>query len=176
MSEETKVVVPDLAPVDITRNDVTVKFVSADIKRGPNAGSKYLQLDPSLTFPQMVAYIGEKDAQAILTARVNVLSQRWTQEAMTNADETPKPFDVIEFTKYATEFSARGLTSAQLDEAIKAVTEELSNLVLDIEFNLKSKEERMAIAGEKIARIKALEADKASRKRKGKEEEDKTPE
>ena len=48
MSEETKSTVPALPTLEVTRNEVTVKYVSATKKRGATPGELFYQADPAL--------------------------------------------------------------------------------------------------------------------------------
>lgn len=168
MSEqETKT---PLETLSISRNNTSVSFVSAEKKRGDKAGEQYYAVDSGLTFDQLVEYIGKEDAKNMLVARVNILAQKWMNEASTNEAGEPQPFDVEEFKKYATEFSARGLTSQELVDEITRVTNELVAMSLDPEFIVLDKEERLAKAKVKADRIKELQAAIAKRKRKKEDE------
>lgn len=172
MSEETKTQEPILPVVSVERNGVTVTFSEGTKKRGTNPGEPFYAYPVSLTLAEIVKHFGEEESKGILIARGNIYAQKWLAEATSNEDGTPKPLDVEEFKKYATEFSARGLTSAQLTEEISARTDELQALVMDLEFNLKTKEERLEVIKPMIERINGLKSAVAARKRK-KEDEDK---
>lgn len=159
-----------LETLSIARNNTTVAFVSAEKKRGDKAGEQYYAIDPALSFDQLCEYIGKDDAKNMLVARVNILAQKWMNEASTKEDGTPQPFDVEEFKKYATEFSARGLTSQELLDEITRVTNELVAMSIDPEFLVLDKDERLAKAKVKADRIKELQSAVEKRKRKKEDE------
>jgi len=168
MSEqETK---QPLETLNINRNDTVVSFVSAEKKRGDNAGELYYAIDSTLSFDTLIKYIGVEDAKNMLLARVNILAQKWMSEASTNEAGEKQDFNKDEFVKYATEFSARGLTSQELVDEITRVTNELVAMSLDPEFIVLDKEERLAKAKVKADRIKELQAAVAKRKRKKEDE------
>lgn len=155
-----------LDTLSITRNSTSVNFVSAEKKRGDKAGELYYAVDNSLSFKQLVDYIGEEDAKNMLFARVNILAQKWMQEASTDEAGNSKPFDVEEFKKYAQDFSARGLTTAQLQEEISRVTTEITTLATDVNFLAQGPEHMREVMTAKANRIKELQAAVAARKRK----------
>jgi len=167
MSEETKSNVPALPTLEVTRNEVTVKYVSATKKRGATPGELFYQADQTLTLPQVIKHIGEDSVLSMLMSRWNLYSQRWMAEASLTEDEKPKPFDAEEFIKYATDFSARGMTVASLNEEISKLTDSLTDFISSIEFlTLATADERKAAVSPKIARIQELKAAVAARKAK----------
>lgn len=163
MSEEIKT----LPEITVERNGVTVTFVTATKKRGNNPGELFYAYPQTIDLQKLIQHFGEEETKGILLARGNLYAQRWMQEASLNEDETPKPFDAEEFKKYATEFSARGLTAAGLAEEISKRTDELNEYVMSEEFlSLATTEERKAALAPKVEKIKSLKAALAARKRK----------
>lgn len=159
--------------LSIVRNEVSVDFVPTAYKRGKKAeaGEMYLTVPQNITFDELVKYVGQDDARGILLARVNLLAQGWYESATTRMEgenEVSKPFDTAEFTKYATEFSARGLSKDEILEAIKSGTDELLALLINTSL---SAEDKQVKATALTKRIQGLNSDLASRKKEKKTEE-----
>ncbi len=167
MSEENKTNTPALPPLEVTRNEVTIKYVSATKKRGASPGELFYTPDPALTLDKVIKHIGEDSVLSMLMSRWNLYSQRWMAEASLTETEQPKPFDADEFIKYATDFSARGMTVAALNEEIGKLTDALTDYITSIEFlTLASADDRKAAVSPKINRIQELKAAVAARKAK----------
>jgi len=171
MSEETKQTVPALPTLEVTRNEVTVKYVSATKKRGATPGELYYTPDPAIKLTDVIKHIGEDSVLSMLVSRWNLYSQRWMAEASLTEDEKPKPFDSAEFLKYAQDFSARGMTIASLNEEIAKLSEAFTEYVSSVEFLSISdadpevaKSLRKAAIQPRIDRIKELKAAVAARK------------
>ncbi len=158
----------ELKQVSVTRNESSVNFNPTAYQRGDKAkaGAMFLAIDDKLTTQELIKFVGEDETKSILYARVNLLSQRWTEAASTGSNEkgedVPKDFDEAEFIKYASEFSARGLSKDELQAAIKAGTDELHSVLMDTTVAYADKEQRII---QLANRIKGLNADLAGRKR-----------
>jgi uncharacterized small protein (DUF1192 family) len=164
MSEENKNKVV-LETLTVTRNEVGVKYVSSEKKRGASAGEVTYAPDPTLSLDTAVKHIGADDVLSMIMSRWNLQAQRWFAEASLDEAGNPKPFDVTEFIKYAEGFSARGLTIAALNEEIAKLSEAFTDYVSSVEFlSIVDVEERKAAITPKINRIKELKLAVAARK------------
>jgi DNA-binding protein len=161
--------------VTIVRNETPFDYIPTLYKRGVKAekGEMFLAPDPMVPLSVIVAHIGEDDVKKLVLARLNQFAQGWTESASTTVDadgnEIPKPFDVAEFTKYATEMSARGLSRAEIQEAFRLGTEELQQILFATDLTMEQKTQKaQAIA----QRLNALQLELAARKRSKKDEEE----
>lgn len=154
--------------VAVTRN-ITVSFVPTAFKRGKKAeaGEMYLAIEPSISLDDLIKYITPDDARSILLARANLMSQGWYESATTAADgETPKPFDEAEFVKYASEFSARGMSKDEIEDAIKAAWEALHALLINVNIAPEEKQSQALLLSEKVRNLNVA---KDARKKKKEE-------
>lgn len=179
MSETAEQVNPDVIPAEVivTRPGGSVKYVPTAFKRGDNAkkGLMYLAIAAGTTFAEKIAHIGEKDADAMLTRTLNLFAQNWHKSATTgvgpDGKDVRKPFDLAEFVGYATDLSARGMSKAELVEAIAAGWDELQAVLRDTAMAPADKMPLLEKLGE---RMKMLNNDLASRGKKD-DDSDETP-
>lgn len=106
--------------IDTVRNDTTLTFTQGELLRGKNKGQ--LVMTPPKFTPEnrttIYAWIGEKELDNIVWARLRNLSNGWTD----SAEDTEGTFQADAFKTYAESFSARGETmdelEAQIDELL----------------------------------------------------------
>jgi hypothetical protein len=157
---------PSVIPV--SRNNVITNFVPTAYKRGKKAeeGLTYYAIDQAISLEDLIKYYGQDEAKNELLARCNLRSQGWYESATTSIDEAgneiAKPFDEQEFTKYASEFSARGLSKDDIQEAIKSCWEDLHALLLDPSVSPEDKNSKAMALSE---RVKSLNMALAAKKR-----------
>lgn len=156
----------------VTRNEVEAEFVPAEVKRGDNAGWKFLELpvteDNFLT--QIVPWASVKNLVQIVKTALRQKAMGWSEQAEEEAKN--KDTGVIDdakyvevFSKLASSFSARGEPTKVLLERIMDLLAEMSNLDLATPEGMKRAQE---IANE----VKDLQLDIQLKKRKTKEDEE----
>ena len=156
------------AEIVISRAGGSVRYVPTAFKRGAKAkqGKMYPAIDPNTTNEELVNHIGWEDVRNMLFRGLNLFAQNYYDSATTGLNEKgdpiPKAFDLEEFTKYATELSARGLSKDDLNEAISAGCDAIRQVVLDVNIEPAAKMEKLKALTE---RLKNLNLDLASRKR-----------
>lgn len=156
-----------LPTLEVSRNNTTVKYISATKKRGATPGEVFYAPDPAITLDAAIEHIGADDVLSMIMSRWNLQAQRWMAEASLDEAGVAKPFDAAEFVGYAQGFSARGMTIGTLNEEIGKLTDALTDYISSIEFlSLATKEERGAAVAPKVNRIKELKAAVAARKNK----------
>lgn len=169
--ETPTVVKPE--PFEVVRQgrpDAKITVVAQDFLRGAKKEAGEFFLAPEVTLEnidQIVDYCGQEFKVALYKSRLNVLFQRYMAEASSDSEGNPKPFDKEEFVKYASELSARGLTSDQIDDEIKRLT----NLIIAKLPTFTDKVAATEFALSTTMKINQLTLDKASRKRKRQEPE-----
>lgn len=164
------------AEILVTRPGGSLRYVPTAFKRGEmaKAGLVYPAPDPVATFKDKVAFLGEDEADIIITRVLNLNAQNYFVNACTGVDDKGedvpfgKAFDTEAWTKNATELSSRGMTKNDLIDAIAAGVDELNKLLLDPAISMDDKRPKLeAIA----ARLKSMNQDLASRKPEPKTEE-----
>lgn len=137
--EAPKKFVPEFAPVSVKRGkegeEVEFQFVPSQVKKGDNKGSEYLgptEIKED-NLDTLIAWMGRKIAAAKLGAFIRQMSQGWFKAAVEEStDEKTKQVDkdkVYEwFTKFASEFSARGESIPALKLEIEELIEEMTSL------------------------------------------------
>jgi hypothetical protein len=158
--------------VKVNRNSVDVSFVPTPYKRGKKAeaGDLYLAVDAAISFEDLVKYWGQEEAHKELLSRTNLRAQGWFETASTAVDaegnEVDKPFDEAEFSKYATEFSARGMSRDDMEALRVTITDELLSLATNTNLDAGTKQEKALAL---LTRMQGIDRALAARKRKKEE-------
>ena len=167
----TKQALPTLI---VERNSTSVSLVSSEKKRGKEPGTVVYAFEaPSASsdaqkeqLEKFIQFFGVEQSLFTLIAKGNIQLQKYMAEASTTEDGQDKPFDEQEFLTYVRDWSARGLTTAQLQEEIARVTTEITTLATDANFLAQGPEHMREVMTAKANRIKELQGAVAARKRK----------
>lgn len=163
MSTETPVT------ITVTRNETTWDFVKAEKSRGKDKGATvYVPVQPrwddDADVQRFLNWNGLKTTLENEFAKLRQIAMGWTRSATANGE-----FIVDAFTKYASEFSARGESIKELQEQIEDLMVEVTKLY---ESGLDPVELGKQITG-KFAEIKKLrEVIEAKRRDKEEDESD----
>lgn len=150
----------------VVRNDIEAEFKSTEVKRGKEAGWKFLELDVNGNnlISTIIPWIGVDAAVQIVKAALRQRAMGWSAEAeeeskdkTTGAVDETKYIDV--FSEMAKSFSARGEKISELMAQIMELVGEMGELDLS---NPDGMTRAQAIATE----VKALQIAIASKKRK----------
>ena len=115
-----------LNAVPVERNGKTLTFEPVKIKRGDYKDQEYLGLkvDPK-NFMEVAEFLGPKVMVSILRGKTNGVLQSLFDQASTDKDEKPKPFDLEEWRDSIKKWSARGETMENLTTQIEELADEL---------------------------------------------------
>lgn len=126
-----------LPAIEVSRNDVDLKFVDTEVMKGKSKGWPYLAPEKTTTetLDTLVGWMGRDVAAQKLHAFVKGLAQGWMEEAESQATGTDGKVDhakLLEvFGTLAKEFSARGESIPKLKEQIEELTNCMTALDLD---------------------------------------------
>lgn len=160
-----------LPAIEVSRNEVNLKFVDTEVMKGKSKGWPYLA--PEKVTPDnldtLIGWMGRDIAAQKLYAFIKGTSQGWMEEAESQATDSAtgkvdheKLLEV--FSTLAKEFSARGESIPKLKEEIEELTNSMTALDLDSpDFQKQFKEY--------AEEIKRLQVAIQSKRRKSDEEE-----
>lgn len=121
-----------LAPLTVLRNDVELSATQTEVKKGDNKGLKYLAFDVNKeNLPQVEAWVGVDTIVARIKAFLRQQCLNWWSDALEDNTNDEGQINLekarADFTRWASEFSARGESIAELTEKqaelISAMTE-----------------------------------------------------
>jgi len=115
-----------LQSFSVTRNNLSLPFVPVKKTRGTSKSEYPCLVLTKENLREGLEWLGEEVVLSLINPKLKQRCQNWFGEATVEADgTTPKPFDQEEFSKFASEFNARG-------ESIKDLIAEKDELSLEM--------------------------------------------